>query len=258
MISNFNAKCNNNYFNYDLSNQFMKSDPAKHYDEMGDPYVRKNEKDIHNAYYNNPAIKSLISDINNKTVLEVGCGGGIQTEWLINQGANVIAFDISEKMVEYTKRRIGTRADIRVADLSQPLDFIASNSIDVIVASLVLHYIDNWLPVFEEFQRVLKEDGYIIISIHHPHADWKWFNKPNYFKKELYEDSWTIEGKPYNVTYYHRTLANIFAIFRKYDFYVDVLLEPLPTKEGKDVDSQAYEKLLTRPHFLFLRLKKIK
>ncbi|MHA1124396.1 MAG: class I SAM-dependent methyltransferase [Candidatus Heimdallarchaeota archaeon] len=232
--------------------------PASYYDEMDDAYIRKTERNIHNAYYERPAIKALITDIKEKKVLEAGCGGGVLTEWLVNEGANVTAFDISEKMIGYAKKRLGNKAEILVADLSEPLTFVTDNSIDIIVASLVLHYVSNWLPFFEEFKRVLKEDGSIVFSTHHPHADWKWHDRPNYFKKELYEETWQIEGKPYTVKYYHRTLANMFAIFKKYGFYVDVLLEPLPVKEGKEIDPKSYERLLKNPQFLFIRLKKIR
>jgi len=232
-------------------------DLASYYNEMDDAYIRKTECDLHNAYYERPAIKALISEINGKKVLEAGCGGGVLTEWLVDEGAKVTAFDISKKMISYAKKRLGDKAIIHVADLSKPLAFVEDNTIDMIVASLVLHYISNWLPVFEEFKRVIKEDGSIVFSTHHPHADWKWHDRPNYFKKELYEESWNIEGKSYPVKYYHRTLANMFAIFRKYGFYVDVLLEPLPVKEGKEVDPKSYEYLLANPQFLFIRLKKI-
>lgn len=236
----------------------MNSNPGKHYDVMGDAYIRKNESDVHNAYYNNPAIKTLLSEVESKKVLDVGCGGGVLTEWLISESANVIAFDISEKMVEYTKKRVGSKAEVRVADLSNPLDFLENDSIDIIIASLVLHYVNKWLPVFKEFERILNENGVIVISVHHPHADWKWFNRPNYFKKELYEDTWNIEGKSFTVKFYHRTFANMHAIFRKFGFYVDALLEPFPVKEAKEIDPKSYEQLLTNPQFLFLRLKKLK
>lgn len=234
----------------------MNTDPGKHYDEMGIAYIRKNKQSIHNAYYNQPAIISLAGDVKDKEIFEVGCGGGSLTEWLVDQGATVTACDISEEMVKYTKKKLGAKAKVLIADISEPLDFLEDNSVDMIIASLVLHYISNWLPVFSEFKRILKNEGSIVISVHHPHADWKWFNKTNYFKKELYEDSWTIDGKPYPVTFYHRTLANMFAIFRKNGFFVDILLEPFPIPEAKEVDARTYETLLSNPHFLFLRLKK--
>jgi len=234
----------------------MNSTPDKHYDQMGAAYIKMSETSVHNAYYERPAVRALLKDITNKHVLEIGCAGGSITEWLVSQGAKVTAIDISKKMTEYTQERIGLKANVLTADVSKPLDFIATESIDVIIASLVLHYINNWFPVFNEFQRVLKEDGAIVISTHHPHADWKWHDRPNYFTKELYEDVWTIDGKPYTVKYYHRTLDNMFVVFRKCGFYVDVLREPFPIPEARAIDPESYDKLLTRPQFLFFRLKK--
>ena len=235
----------------------MNSNPSKHYDDMAEKYVRKSETSFHNAYYERPAIKALLTDLEGKVTLDIGCAGGILTEWLVEQGALVTGIDISQEMVNHAQKRLKNKAKIIKADISEKLDFVEDNSIDVIVASLVLHYVNNWLPVFEEFQRILKKDGMIVFSVHHPHADWLWFESENYFKKELIEDSWTIEGTKYPVTYYHRTLANMFAIFKKFNFYVDVLLEPLPVKEGKEVDQKSYETLLKKPWFLFLRLKKL-
>ena len=234
----------------------MNAEPDKNYNEMGIAYIRKSKQSVHNAYYNQPAIISLAGDVKGKEIFEVGCGGGSLTEWLVDQGASVTACDISEQMVKYTKKKLGQKAKVLIADISEPLNFLESNSIDMIIASLVLHYISNWLPVFSEFKRILKKDGSIVISVHHPHADWKWLNKTNYFKKELYEETWTIDGKSYPVKYYHRTLTNMFAIFRKNGFFVDVLLEPFPIPEAKEVDARIYESLLSNPHFLFLRLKK--
>lgn len=234
----------------------MKANPSKQYDDMAELYAKKNESSLHNAFYERPATKAIMPDIKGKKVLDAGCGSGSLTEWLVAQGADVIACDISEEMVKYTKKRLGDRAQVLVADLSKPLDFILDHSIDVIVSSLVLHYISNWLDVFTEFSRILKKNGYVVFSTHHPHADWRWFNKSNYFKKELYSESWSINGQSYPVSYYHRTLASMFAIFRTVGFFVDILLEPLPIKEAKEKNPEIYERLLANPHFIFFRLIK--
>jgi len=234
----------------------MNANPSKQYDDMAELYPQKTESSLYNALYERPATKAIMPDVKDKKVLDAGCGGGSLTEWLVAQGADVIACDISEEMVKYTKKRLGNKAQVLVTDLSKPLGFIPDDSIDVIVSSLVLHYISNWLNVFTEFSRILKKNGYVVFSAHHPHADWRWFDKTNYFKKELYNDSWTINGKLYPVSYYHRTLASMFAIFRRTGFFVDILLEPLPQKEAKEKDPEAYERLLINPHFIFFRLIK--
>ncbi len=149
----------------------MNANPSKQYDDMAELYAQKNETSLHNALYERPATKAIMPDIKGNKVLDAGCGSGSLTEWLVTQGANVIACDISEEMVKCTKKRLGDKAQVLVADLSKPLDFISDNSIDVIVSSLVLHYISNWLIVFTEFSRILKKNGYVVFSTHHPHAD---------------------------------------------------------------------------------------
>ena len=79
----------------------MKSDPKKEYNDMSEAYVKKSEESFHNCYYDRPSIKALLDNINGKRIFEVGCAGGVLTEWLAEQGAEVTAVDISEEMVKY-------------------------------------------------------------------------------------------------------------------------------------------------------------
>ncbi len=233
-------------------------DPSKFYDDMGELYTQKNENSVFNNSYERPATISLLPDVLNKSVLDAGCGGGTLTEWLVNQGAKVTAVDVSGKLVSFTKDRVGSKADVRIADLSKPLSFIPNNSIDVIVSSLVLHYIEDWSVTFSEFNRMLKNEGStIVFSVHHPHADWLWHDRENYFKKEILEETWTIQEKSFQISYYHRTLEEIFEVFVKAGFYVDKLLEPLPSPEIKTKNPRDYFILSTKPRFLFFRLKKL-
>ncbi len=227
------------------------------YDAMGAAYIKKSETSFYNVYYERPNVKALLNNLHDKRVLELGCAGGALTEWLVAQKAHVTAIDISHMMTYYTQLRVGSQARIITADISKPLDFLDTSSIDVIVASLVLHYIRDWLPVFHEFARVLVDNGEIVISTHHPHADWYWHGRPNYFTTELYEETWTTNGDTYPITYYHRPLANMFTVFHKSGFYVDTLREPFPPSEAQSKNPDAYRRLTTRPHFLFLRLKKL-
>ena len=44
-----------------------------------------------NRYYERPATMALLGDISGKRVLEVGCGTGPLTEWLVDRGAAVVA-----------------------------------------------------------------------------------------------------------------------------------------------------------------------
>jgi 2-polyprenyl-3-methyl-5-hydroxy-6-metoxy-1,4-benzoquinol methylase len=88
----------------------------------------------------------LAGDVRGKRVLELGCAGGVLTAQLAGRGADVLALDREPQLVELARQRLDGRARIEVADLEQPLDIVPSGVIDVAVASLVLHYIEDWAP----------------------------------------------------------------------------------------------------------------
>lgn len=52
-----------------------------------------------------PAFRSLLPDLDNKTILDLGCGYGENCKWYINKGAKkVIGIDISKNMIEKAKK----------------------------------------------------------------------------------------------------------------------------------------------------------
>ena len=59
------------------------------------------------------------------------------------QGANLIAFDFSEGLINIARKRLKT-VKIFIANLEKKLDFIETNSVDIVISSLVLHYIEHW------------------------------------------------------------------------------------------------------------------
>jgi 2-polyprenyl-3-methyl-5-hydroxy-6-metoxy-1,4-benzoquinol methylase len=68
---------------------------ANQYDAMAADYSADNEDGPFNRYYERPATVALLGDVSRKRVLEVGCGQGILTSWLLDQGAIVTALDVS-------------------------------------------------------------------------------------------------------------------------------------------------------------------
>ncbi len=132
------------------------------YETLAEAYAAAVETKPHNALYERPATLSLLPEINGKRVLDAGCGPGIYSERLIKNGANVTAIDASPKMIGLAKRRLENSADIRLADMSKPLDFLESDSFDVVLSPLVLDYIEDWRRVFSEFYRLLRPAGHFI------------------------------------------------------------------------------------------------
>ena len=205
-----------------------------------------------NAYYERPAVLSLLPPLVNARVLDAGCGSGWYAEYLVNQGAMVTAFDLNAEFVSLTRSRTGERAQVLQADLAGPLKFAGDGEFDMVVCPLVMHYLKDWLPVFREFKRVLKSQGVLLFSTHHPFMDWKYFNKPDYFAVELLEDEWDI-GK---VKFYRRPLTAMSHALDLAGFFIERLVEPKPTEDFRRLNPEGYEHHIKNPLFLVIRARK--
>ncbi len=207
-----------------------------------------------NAYYEQPATRSLIPDISGKHVLDAGCGPGVLSEWLIDNGAEVVAVDISPKMVELAARRLGEKAVIQIADLGGPLLFLGNESFDVVVGSLSFDYIGDWDSLFSEFHRILTKDGLLIFSVGHPFNDFLKGGTDNYFATEIVEMYWPSLGV--RMPCYRRPLQAVVSAVLDAGFVLDKLIEPLPTEKCKQEDPEAYDLLSKWPAFLCVRALK--
>lgn len=156
------------------------------YNSMAEYYYKYVDTKPYNAYYERPATLSLFPSVEDKFILDVGCAAGWYTNWLIEHGAKVTAIDFSPNMIKMTKKRVGDKAKIVEADLNEPLNFIYDEQFDIVLASLTLHYLKNWDMIMDEFNRILKESGILIFSVHHPFMDFTVFNRENYFLTELF------------------------------------------------------------------------
>jgi SAM-dependent methyltransferase len=206
-----------------------------------------------NADYERPALLSLLPPLSGARVLDVGCGSGWYAEYLVGQGADVTAFDLNMEFVALTTRRLGPKARVLHADLTRPLSFAADQEFDLAVCPLVLHYLRNWQPALRELHRVLRPQGLLVFSTHHPFMDWQVFKTENYFAIELLKDEWEDIGK---VDFYRRPLTAITEDLHAAGFWIERLLEPQPTDHFKLVNPASYERLTKNPWFLFVRARK--
>jgi SAM-dependent methyltransferase len=227
---------------------------AVQYDAMAADYSADNDDGPCNSYYERPTTQMLIGNPSGLRVLDAGCGHGVLTNWLLGQGAAVVGTDVSAKMIDIARAGIGTRVELFVADLSQGLPQLADSSADLVVASLVMHYIEHWEPVFAEFNRILVPGGILVFSTHHPSMDWE-HTPDNYFEKKSITETWTKRGHPYPVTFWRRPLSAITEAISTGGFVIERLLEPAPSDELRKRDERTYELVRTRPRYLFFRLR---
>ena len=112
-------------------------------------------------------IKTL-SNYDFESVLELGCGTGKNTEWLINKAQQIIGLDFSQGMLDYAIRKINSRkVKFKKADLNQDWD-IQNNFADLITCSLTLEHIKNLDFIFAQAYLKLKLNGKFFICELHP------------------------------------------------------------------------------------------
>jgi ubiquinone/menaquinone biosynthesis C-methylase UbiE len=224
------------------------------YDAMAVEYDRHNASSAANNYYERPATIELLGDIMGKRVLEVGCGTGPVTEWLVEHGAEVVACDVSTAMLEIARSRLGDRAELHHHDLAEPLTFLEDASVDLVVASLVFHYLRDWGAPLQELHRVLRPTGSVVMSIHHPASDWRDYCPEDYFAFIQVSEVWI---KPHPVTFWRRPLSAATDAVSEAGFLIDRLVEARPSPELETRDPNAFRELTTVPFFLHLRLRPV-
>jgi ubiquinone/menaquinone biosynthesis C-methylase UbiE len=102
-------------------------------------------------------------------VLEVGCGTGKNSAWLVSQARELIALDFSPGMLDVARRRVrSSTARFVEHDITRPWP-VESESVDVVVGNLVLEHVHELAPVFAEAARVLRATGQLFFCELHPY-----------------------------------------------------------------------------------------
>ena len=108
----------------------------------------------------------LLGDVRGRTVLEYGCGDGINTLALARRGARVIALDISPDLIRIAQQRLaanGITSDVKFIVGSAHDMPIPADSVDVVFGIAILHHLELALAS-REVRRVLRKGGRAIFQ----------------------------------------------------------------------------------------------
>src|SRR5215469_440562 len=228
------------------------ADPAaaNDYDSFAEAYSAENEASLLNAYYERPAMLALAGDVAGRRILDAGCGSGPLFAALRERGATVTGFDKSAGMVELARRRLGDGADLQVADLGGPLPF-PDGEFDDVIASLVLHYLEDWGPALAELRRVLKPGGRLLVSVEHPFAIYLMHREAgreaDYFATSNRTEEYTFSGQTAVLSLWDRLLNAMNGALTAAGFRMTVISEPEPAPAARELFP---DQLAATPRFL--------
>ena len=117
-----------------------------------------------------------------ESVLELGCGTGKNTKWLLEKAKQIIGLDFSQEMLKKAKEKISDeRVIFKRTDLTESWK-IDNNFADLITCSLTLEHLKNLNHVFNQARLKLKNNGLFFISELHPFKQYSG-SKANYETK---------------------------------------------------------------------------
>jgi len=115
------------------------------------------------------AIRTTLNNINFENCLEIGCGTGKNTSWFLTKARNILAVDLSEKMLAKAKAKIQADKVVFIqADITKAWEFTDDKKFDLVTFSLVLEHIENLDKIFEKVSKVLNHNAYVYIGELHP------------------------------------------------------------------------------------------
>lgn len=225
------------------------------YNAFAEAYVAETESSLVNAHYERPAILALAGEIADLHILDVGCGAGALLADLRQNGATVTGLDASEEMLNLARTRLGPDIDLRHADLREKLPF-DDGAFDVVIASLVLHYLEDWSRPLNEIRRVLAPGGRLIASVDHPfQSQTQSDSNDSYHAVRPRFFEWNLGGTSALMMFWHRSLSSMTDAFAAADLQIVSINEPQPDPVAAKLDSELFERLATTPNFLFFELK---
>ncbi|MFH1073420.1 MAG: class I SAM-dependent methyltransferase [Nanoarchaeota archaeon] len=113
----------------------------------------------------------------NGKILDVGCGVGVDADYMMSEGFEVVGVDLSKEMLKMAKQKF-PKIDFRQQDIRE-LDF-PHNSFDGILASCsLIHISKKDVPtLFNKFHYMLKENGVIYIALQKGKSEEIYINEP--------------------------------------------------------------------------------
>ncbi|MEU6670434.1 methyltransferase domain-containing protein [Streptomyces sp. NPDC046727] len=231
--------------------QFAEPARVNDYDSFAVAYSAETENNLVNAYYARPAMLALAGEVAGRRILDAGCGSGALSAALRDRGAVVTGIDASAEMLALARRRLGDDVDLHALDLRDRLPF-ADGAFDDVVASLVLHYLEDWGPTLAELRRVLRPGGRLIASVDHPFVAYT-FQAPHadYFATTSYTFEWTFNGQSTPMRFWRKPLHAVIDAFTSAGFRLSLISEPQPDPAARELFPDGFHDLSTKPCFLF-------
>lgn len=172
-------------------------------------------------------------------VLDLACGQGVFSRYLLAKGMQVEGLDTSEELLKLARTRSKPGIRFHIVDAREPGTFEGSQ-FDAIACLLALQNMEEIRSVFKNVARWLKPNGRFVMVVTHPcfriprqtHWGWDEEKKMEYRRVDRYASDLSIPiitpplaGSKGHTTTYHRSLQTYFTALAGAGLWVENLEE---------------------------------
>ncbi|MDP8101996.1 class I SAM-dependent methyltransferase [Phocoenobacter atlanticus] len=223
-----------------------------------------------NEVVEKPTMFSLLPNLKNKRILDLGCGTGEHLHYYLRQGANYVSgVDLSQSMLNqaqqnFAKNKINPTAYKLHCLAMEQLKQLDEGNFDLITSSFAFHYIENFPQLLQDIKTKLNLKGSLIFSQEHPivtaHKQGnRWEkNMDNLqiaYRLNHYRDEGERERNWFKQPFktYHRTIATILNQLIQTGFEIEQIEEPMLIDQPQWHNE--FKDLTHRPPLLFVKAK---
>jgi ubiquinone/menaquinone biosynthesis C-methylase UbiE len=210
-----------------------------------------------------PYIENKIPKKKNLVILDYGCGEGDLAIKLAKAGNNVTAIDISSKSINEANKKYNNVDNLKFITVE---DMDSDKKFDIVMLSFVLVTIRTQKKAKELFSQLknhLKSNGKLYFIDTHPCFRDKVFStartKFNYVDYSKNYTAFSVELKDCNdenkcIVFddYHKSLTEVFFIFKETHFLIKTLDEIYDKVEDKMTDTAKFKYNTDVPIYIFI------
>ncbi len=108
---------------------------------------------------------SVLGDVNGKTVVDIGCGGGLLSEEFTRRGARVTGVDLSPTAIDAAREHAGKSGlsiDYRNCAIKELVD--KGETFDIVICAEMLEHVDDLKSTIRESSALLKKGGHYLFE----------------------------------------------------------------------------------------------
>lgn len=234
----------------------------------------RTEPSIVSDFTGRPATIELCGELNNKTILDLGCGEGYCSRILARKmPREIIGIDISEEMINRAvEREKQEKLGITYICEDAASYCFKKEQFDLILGMFIFNYVpvNVMNKILCNIHASLKNNGEMVFAVPHPSLAFirKENNPPFYFDQgsynyftgrdiEFHGKIWRRSGEALNVRSFHKTFEDYFIAINKAGFSKIIEMKELHvTDEILNIDREFFKDLVGIPLHVAFKLRK--